>query len=227
MLVYERMTHHPITVHPDLPVAEALKMMKEEKVRRFPVVDRKTSKLIGIVTEKELLYASPSPATSLSMHEINYLLSKLTVERVMSTDLITVHEDTAIEEAARIMVDNGVGALPVMRGGALIGIITETDLFKTFIELFAAREQGVRLTLLVPEQKGELAVIATAINELGGNIITLGTFQGDDMSNRLLTIKVSEVPQDKLIAKMREIGARIIDARMCEQRECIIGPARR
>lgn len=215
MLIYERMTHHPITVPPDMPIAEALSLMRKNNVRRFPVIDRKTKKLIGIVTEKELLYASPSPATSLSIHEINYLLSKITVERVMTTDPITVAEDMPVEEAALLMVDHKIGALPVMRGDTLVGIITETDLFKTFIELFSAREEGVRLTILVPEQKGELLTIVQAIVGLNGNIISLGTFQGEDLSNRLLTIKVDGVAQDELANKMREIGARVTDVRTC------------
>ena len=213
MLVRERMTHHPITVHPDLPVAEALRIMREENVRRFPVVDRKTNILVGIVTEKELLYASPSPATSLSIYEINYLLGKLTVARVMTTDPITVQDDTPIEEAARIMIDNHIGGLPVMRGETLVGIITETDLFRTFIELFAARESGVRLTILVPEKKGELATITDAISELGGNIVTLGTFLGEDLSNRVLVLKVADVPEDQLVEKMKELDTRILDVR--------------
>ncbi|MBN1581702.1 MAG: CBS domain-containing protein [Anaerolineae bacterium] len=216
MLVYERMTRHPITIPPELPVADALKLMRDENVRRFPVIDKK-NKLVGIVTEKELLYASPSPATSLSVHEIHYLLSRLTVAKVMSTDLITVPEDALIEEAALIMVDRSVGALPVMRGEQLVGIITETDLFKTFIELFAAREEGVRLALLVPEQKGELAEIAQAIAGLGGNIIALGTFQGEDLSNRLLTIKVVGAPREALIDEMEALGIRVLDARQCLQ----------
>ena len=215
MLVHERMTRNPITIHPDTPVSEALRMMRENHVRRFPVIDKKSAELVGIVTEKELLYASPSPATSLSMHEIHYLLSKLTVERIMTTDVVTVAEDTAIEEAALLMVDNEVGALPVMRGQELVGIITETDLFKTFIELFSAREEGIRLTLLVPEAKGELATITHAISEMGGNIISLGTFQGEDTSNRLLTLKVAEVDQDQVIHKLQEIGTEVIDARAC------------
>jgi acetoin utilization protein AcuB len=200
-----------------MPVADALKMMREERVRRFPVVDPKSRKLLGIVTEKELLYASPSPATSLSMHEIHYLLSKLTVERVMSTDLITVAEDTLIEEAALLMVDRNVGALPVMRDGQMVGIITETDLFKTFIELFAAREEGVRLTLRVPDRKGQLVTIAQGIAGVGGNITALGTFQGEDMSNRLLTVKVVDAPREVLIHKMEELGFKVIDARQCLQ----------
>jgi acetoin utilization protein AcuB len=217
MLVRDRMTHHPITIPPATPIAEALRMMKEEGVRRFPVVDKKTGKLIGIVTEKNLLYASPSPITALSIHEIHYLLAKLTVEKVMSTELITVTEDVPIEDAALIMVDHGIGALPVLRDGKLVGIITETDLFKTFIELFSAREAGARLALLVPEQRGELFTITQAISELGGNIISLGTFQGEDLTNRQVMIKVAGVPLADLVAKMREIGAEVIDARVCEQ----------
>jgi acetoin utilization protein AcuB len=215
MLVYERMTHHPLTVRPDMPIENALRTMRQEKVKRFPVLDR-NNKLIGMVTEKDLLYASPSPATSLSIHEIHYLLSKITVKQVMSKEVHITTEDTPIEEAARIMVDNDVGALPVMRGDTLVGIITESDLFKVFLELFAARDEGVRLTLLVPEKRGELFVITQAINELGGNIVSLGTFLGEDMSNRLLTIKVSNVQEADLEQRMREIGVRIIDARTCK-----------
>jgi acetoin utilization protein AcuB len=215
MLVYERMTHHPITVPPDMPIEDALRLMRSEKVRRFPVVDQKTKKVIGIVTEKDLLYASPSPVTSLSIHEIHYLLSKITVEQVMAKELVTVTEEETIEEAARRMVDHQVGALPVMRGEALVGIITETDLFKVFIELFAARAEGVRLTMLVPEKKGQLFVITQAIAELGGNVVSLGTFLGEDLTNRLVTIKVSDVGEEELVHKMEALGVRIVDARTC------------
>ncbi|MBN1936588.1 MAG: CBS domain-containing protein [Anaerolineae bacterium] len=222
MLVYERMTHHPITVHPDMPIEAALKLMREEKVRRFPVVDRKMQKLVGMVTEKDLLYASPSPATSLSIHEIHYLLSKVTVVQVMSKTLYTIAEDTPIEEAARIMVDNNVGALPVMRGDTLVGIITETDLFKMFIELFAARQEGVRITLLVPEKKGALHQITQVIQELNGNIVSLGTFRGEDLSNRLIVLKVAGVQQADLVKKLESIGARVVDVRTCSliERNC-------
>jgi acetoin utilization protein AcuB len=135
----------------------------------------------------------------------------------MSTDLITVAEDTPIEEAALLMVDRNVGALPVMRDGQMVGIITETDLFKTFIELFAAREEGVRLTLRVPDRKGQLVTIAQGIAGVGGNITALGTFQGEDMSNRLLTVKVVDAPREVLIHKMEELGFKVIDARQCLQ----------
>ena len=215
MLVFERMTHNPITITPATPVAEALQLIREKNVRRLPVLDKK-AKLVGMVTEKELLYASPSPVTSLSMHEITYLLSKLTVDEVMTRNPITVSEDTPIENAAMLMVDHKIGALPVMRGQQLDGIVTETDLFKTFIELFSARDVGIRLTLLVPEVKGELYTLTHAISELGGNILSLGTFQGEDPTNRLLTIKVADADEDKLIETIQAAGAEVIDTRTCE-----------
>lgn len=215
MLVAERMTRNPITIAPDTPVADALKRMRVDGVRRFPVVEHKSGQLIGIVTEKELLYASPSPATSLSVHELHYLLSKLTVDQIMATELVTVSEDTPIEEAALLMIDRGVGALPVLRGEALVGIITETDVFRTFTELFAAREEGIRLTLLVPERKGELFEITQAIANLGGNVVALGTFQGEDLSSRTLTVKVTDVSRQALVEAMAALGVRVLDAREC------------
>ena len=215
MLVFERMTHDPISIGPDTPVADALQLIREKSIHRLPVLDKK-ERLIGIVTEKELLYASPSPVTSLSIHEITYLLSKLTVDEVMTRNPITVTEDTPIEDAAALMVDHDIGALPVMRGQQLVGIVSETDLFETFIELFSAREKGVRLTLLVPEVKGELYTITHAISEMGGNILSLGTFQGEDPTNRLLTVKVAGVDKAALIDKMQAAGAEVVDARISE-----------
>jgi len=216
MLVYERMSRHPITVNVDVPIDEALHLMRDSKVRRLPVVD-KQGKLVGIVSEKDLLYASPSPVTSLSIHEIHYLVSKIKVADVMTKDVITVGEYTPLEEAARIMVDHKIGGLPVVRNGTLVGIITETDLFKVFLELLGAREEGVRLTMLIPEQPGMLASITREIAEMGGNIIALGTFLGEDPTNRLIAIKVAGVEQKSLVASMEALGMEIVDARTCQR----------
>jgi len=215
MLVAERMTRHPITIGPDTPVADALKRMRKEGVRRFPIVESKHGTLVGMVTEKELLYASPSPVTSLSVHELHYLLSKLTVDKVMTTELVTVSEDTPVEEAALLMIDRRISGLPVLRDGTLVGIITETDIFRTFTELFGAREEGVRLALLVPEKKDELLEITQAIANLGGNIVALGTFHGNDLSSRTLTIKVTDVARQELVEAVTALGVRVLDAREC------------
>ena len=138
MLVHERMSKHPITITEDTPINEAIKLMQDEKVRRLPVLGKR-GELVGIVSEKDLLYVSPSPATSLSIHELNYLIARITVGEIMTTDVITVSEYTPLEEAALIMADNKIGGLPVMRDGELVGIITESDIFRSFTEILAAR----------------------------------------------------------------------------------------
>jgi len=212
MLVQERMTHNPVTIRDDTSMYDALKIMRENKVRRLPVLD-KDGKLVGIVSEKDLLYASPSPVTSLSVWEISYLTSKITVRELMTKEVITICEDCPMEEAARIMVDNKIGGLPVVRGDTVVGIITETDLFKIFLELLGAREQGTRFTLLVPERKGMLADLTESVAQMGGNIVALGTFLGEDPTNRLITMKVQDVDKDELWPRLQELGIKLVDVR--------------
>ncbi len=212
MLVRDRMSRHPITVRPDVPIHEALQIMRREKIRRLPVLDE-NDRLVGIVAEKDLLYASPSSAKALNVYELQYLLAKLTVGDVMTRNVITTTEFTPLEEAAKVMVDNKIGALPVMRGDKLVGIITETDIFKVFLELLGAREKGLRLTLLVPEAQGVLASLTGTIAELGGNIIALGTFKGEDPTNRIVTVKVEDVDKDKLLNAIRSLVLEVLDVR--------------
>jgi acetoin utilization protein AcuB len=212
MLVRERMSTKPVTISADLSIIEALRVMRQNQVRRLPVLDRE-GKMVGIVSEKDLLYASPSPATSLSIYEMHDLLSRLRVSELMTTDLITVTPDIPLEEAACIMADNKIGGLPVVENGHLVGIITETDIFKVFLELLGAREKGLRLTLEMPEQKGEIARMTTEIARLGGNILALGTFLGDDPTTGVVTVKVEDVPSDELQAAMEDLDLEILDVR--------------
>jgi len=212
MLVRERMSSNPVTVTADVPITEALRLMRDRQVRRLPVLDEQGN-LIGIVSEKDLLYASPSPATSLSIYEMHYLLSQLRIQELMTTDVITVSPDTLLEEAARIMVDHKIGGLPVTDGRKLLGIITQTDIFEVLLEQFGARQKGLRLSLEIPERKGEMARITTAIAQLGGDILALGTFLGDDPTTALVTIKVEDVPAEALTAAMHDLGLQIRDMR--------------
>ena len=212
MLVGNRMTHNPITIKPDLPITEALEWMRREKVRRFPVVDKK-AKLVGIVTHTDLLHAAPSSATSLSIWEVTYLLSQVQVKETMTKEVITVDEDCLVEEAARIMADNKIGGLPVMRGDVVVGIITESDLFKVFLEILGAREKGVRLTLLAPYIKGSLAQIASRITEQGGNILALNVFLGEDPSNWGCHLKVADISKDELLEVVGPLAVKIVDVR--------------
>jgi acetoin utilization protein AcuB len=212
MLVKDRMSAHPITIEPDTSVTEALSFMRQNRVRRLPVVDRHGN-LLGIVSEKDLLYASPSPATSLSVYEIGYLLSKLKVKEIMTREVITVCPDCPIEEAARIMVDHKIGGLPVVEDGRLVGIITETDLFKVFLEMLGAREQGLRVSVSVRNEPGTLARLASAIASQGGDILSLGTFYGEDRSHGRITLKVRGITEEQVRIAVQQAEAELRDIR--------------
>lgn len=212
MIVADVMTRNPLYVHPDMSVPDARALIRKEKVGRLPVLDRENH-LVGIVTEWDLVNASPSVATTLDIYEMGYLLSKLKVEKVMERKVITVEEDTVIEEAARIMDDNNISALPVVRGDVLVGIITDGDIFRIFIELFGARQEGVRLTVLVPEKRGELQNLTHAITACGGDIITLAISDGEDVTNRMCIVKVANVSRDCLLAAVQPYAIKIEDIR--------------
>jgi acetoin utilization protein AcuB len=211
MLVGERMSHPVITINPEMPIVDALNLMKHEHIRRAPVV--KDGRMLGIVADKDILNASPSPATSLSVWELNYLISKITVAEVMTRKVLTVSEDTPLEVAARFMADNKIGALPVMRNNSVVGIITETDLFKIFLELMGVRYSGVRATVLVREERGELARLTQAIANAGGNFVAFGMFQGEDPSNRMITFKVDGMTKDQVKSVVEPIVAGLVDIR--------------
>lgn len=212
MLVGERMSHPVITVHPDLAIQEALSLMQREGIRRFPVVNQR-GKLLGIVSERDLLHASPSDATSLSAWELNYLLSKIEVGEVMNKDVVTVGEDTPVEVAARIMADNKIGGLPVTRGDEVVGVITETDLFRMFLEILGARYGGVRVTAIVPNIPGELAEITSALHAAGGNIISLSTALGDSTETGLLTFKVENLDLGQVQQILDPLVEEMVDIR--------------
>lgn len=189
MLVGKRMAHPVITIAPDLPITEALNLMHHEKIRRIPVTQG--GKLVGIVSDKDLLNASPTPTETLSFEEANRLISRITVAEAMTPDVLTIDPNTPIEEAARIMSDNKIGALPVVEDSRVVGIITETDLFKIFLDLMGARDEGIRVSALVPDKIGGLAALAKAVAEAGGSFVSFGQSIGEDMSNREVTFKVT------------------------------------
>ena len=214
MLVQELMTRNPVTIAHDTSVPDALRLMREKKVRRLPVLDSH-GRLVGIVSDKDLLHAEPSPATTLAVWEIPELLGKLKVEKVMTRDVITITEQTPLEEAARIMADSKIGGLPVMQGANLVGIITETDVFKVLLELLGGRRKGVRIAVAVPAVKGELAKITTAIFEAGGNIVGIGMkgILGAYGDTAEVVLKVQDVSQDKLVEVLRQVVNEIMDVR--------------
>ena len=212
MLVGERMSHPVLTITPDVPVQDALARMRREKVRRYPVVD-KNGEMVGIVTSSDLMNATPSEATTLSVWEINYLLSKISVERVMTKDVLTTCESCPIEDAALIMADKKIGGLPVMRGDDVVGIITETDLFKLFIEMLGARIPGVRLSVELEDKPGKLFDLTGVVRQLGGNIHGMGTMLGETTSTQRVTLKISGVDMEELRKAVAPVVVNIRDLR--------------
>jgi acetoin utilization protein AcuB len=195
------MTANPITVGPDTSFPEAFRLMRERGIRHLPVMERE--KLVGVVARTDLLHASPSVATTLSVFEMNYLLANLHVREVMSSPPITVPDDAPVEEVARVLVEKKIGCLPVMRDGAMVGLITETDIFEAFVEVLGGEEASLRATVRVVDEKGELARLAGVIAGLGGNICSVARFRGEDPTHCYITFRLEGVEEEVLVPALR------------------------
>lgn len=211
MLVRNHMTPNPVTASLKSSYSEARELMREHQIRRLPILDR--GSLVGIVVEKDLLSNQPSPATTLSIYEMLSLLERLTLGQIMSRPVVTVEGDCPMEEAARIMVARKIGCLPVMEGERLLGIITETDIFKTLVEVLGGEEIGTRLILHLPERVGELARATSQIAEAGGNIIAVTTSRILEDNQREVTIKESGADPETLKNLLKSSGTTVVDLR--------------
>jgi len=203
MIIGRVMTKNPVFIHPDMTITEARSLMEKKKIGHLPVLS-KDNELIGIMTKEDLNRASPTVATSLDVFEISYLLSKIKVKDVMEKKVRTVEENEVVEEAARIMADNSIGCLPVMRGKLLVGIITDTDIFNVFINAFGARRPGLRVTLSIDEKPGQLARLSQAITDKNGNVASFVTSDWEDNSSRCLaTLKVAGISREDMEAILK------------------------
>ena len=173
MFVKNFMTKDPITVTLDKSIPFTADVMKKHKLKRLPVMDN--NRLVGIITEKDVAKALPSPATSLSKYEINYLTDKITVADVMTADVITVTPNTTVEEATMIMHQEDVGCLPVLENDQLVGIVTETNIYDALTKLFGFERPGLRVTVQVQDRIGVIADLTTLIKNLDLTIISLAT----------------------------------------------------
>lgn len=205
MFVRDRMSPDPITITRDTTIASALQLMRENKVRRLPVLEG--NRLVGIVTDRDLSEVSPSPATTLSIFELNYLLAKSKIGDILPKNMqvITIGPDAFLEEAALLMRDNKIGAIPVMEKGVLIGIITETNLFDAFIDIMGLRQEGYRITIKLSEDRpGVLASITQAIASCGGNI-THSTSYGEG-NNAMLVFRIDKGDANQIVSAIRQLG---------------------
>ena len=174
MFVAKRMARHPVTVSPDSSVDEAMTAMRKGKFRRLPVVEE--GRLVSFISDSDLMRVAPSPATTLSRYEERSLLAKLKVRDIMPNKVISVSEEATIEEAALIMEQNRIGGLPVISSvGAVVGVITETDIFKTFIDVMGLAEGKTRLTIEVDDKVGVVYDLAGIFKEAGLSIDSMVT----------------------------------------------------
>jgi len=171
MLVREYMTSPAITVAPDTSVQDAEKMLREHRIRRLPVVEG--GKLVGIVTQAKLREVAPSPATSLSIWELNYLLAKMKVKDVMQRNVVTVAPDTTVEAAAALGQERGVGTLPVVEDDKVVGVVTTTDMYRILTDVLGFGEAGARLRIHTQNVVAPQGQITEIIAKHGATIVSM------------------------------------------------------
>ncbi len=205
MYVKSRMTKNPYTIEVSASISDAVALFREKGLKRLPVLDGE--KVVGILTLGDIQKVSPTKATSLSIFEINYLLTKLTVKDAMSKNVITIEADSLLEEAAVIMREKRIGTLPVVRDGKLVGIITESDIFDAFIDLLGFKDKGSRITVEAKDVPGAMADIAEIFESLNVNITHIAVFGGEgfrDVVVRSETIDTSDIEK-----KLNEQGYKV------------------
>lgn len=208
MLVHEWMTPNPQTVDSSLPIMDAMRLLRDNVFRRLPVTDEEGN-LVGIVTEKDLKEATPTKATSLSIYELNYLLSKLSLSDVMIRDVASVQSDAPLEEAALLMEENGISGLPVLEGTKLVGIVTITDVLRAFTDMLGLKEGGTRVTVKVEDKPGVLAEVAKAAAP--SNIVAAVTSSIQEGKQRKLIFRVSGEEAESYPDRLKEHGIDVED----------------
>lgn len=206
MYVKSRMTSNPYTIAFDAPITEVIELMREKNLKRVPVVQGE--KVVGIITQGDLQKVSPTKATTLSIFEINYLLSKTKVSDAMTKEVITVSPDALLEEAAVLMRDNKISTLAVVKDSKLVGIITESDIFDSFIDLLGFRDVGSRITIQAPDNPGVLADITEIFRDLDSNITHIAAYRGSNGFSDIV-IRTNTINTDMLEKRLDEHGFKI------------------
>lgn len=209
MFVAEWMTPTPQSVSSKTPVMEAMQLLRKGGYRRLPVVDR--GRLVGIVTDRDLKNATPTAANTLSVYELNYLLSKLTVREVMTFPVVTVSPEDPVEQASLLMEEHKISGLPVVAEGALYGMLTISDLLRAFVAMLGLRYGGTRVTVSLPDEPGVLGRAASAAAP--SNIIAVVTAGVQAGSRRELVLRVVGEGAAEFPARLEAAGIEVKDIR--------------
>ncbi len=205
MLVKDWMTTDPITVNPDTSVMKASQVMKENNVRRLPVINDK-GQVVGIVTDRDLKEASPSKATTLDVHELYYLLSELKVKDIMSRKVITITAEETVEKAAVIMLEHKVTGLPVVDNGRLLGILSQGDVFRVLTSITGIYRGGTQFAFTLEDRPGSIKEVADVIRKHGGRMVSiLSSYDMCEEGTRNVFIRIADMAQDKLAPLQAEM----------------------
>jgi acetoin utilization protein AcuB len=208
MLIKDWMTRDPITINEDTSMIKAIHIMKEHRFRRLPVVQ--AGRLVGMVTDRDLKEASPSKATTLDVHELYYLLAELQVKEIMTRNPVSVVDNDTVEHAAQVMLEHTISGLPVVDpGGKLVGIITQSDVFRAFLHITGILQGGVQFALRLEDRPGVLKEVADSLRARGGRMVSLLTTYPSAESNlRDVYIRVKNLSPEAVEASRAELASR-------------------
>jgi acetoin utilization protein AcuB len=208
MYVGRRMTRNVVTVAKDASVLHVRNLLREKDINQVPVVDGK--KVIGVITDGDIRENSASPASTLSVHELNYLLSEMKAGDIMTRNPVTVSPETPVEEAAKILNEKGIGCLPVVSNDELVGIITTCDMLNVLLEVMGVGTPSSRIELSIPGDMGEICNIAGIVKGLGLSIISMvSTLNQNDPATRLSVLRVNTDDIRELCKAMRSAGYKV------------------
>lgn len=210
MYVGRIMNTYLMTVPPDTNLQKAKEIIDEKRIHHLLVVD-KTGNLIGIVSDRDVKQSSASPATALSVHELNYLLTQLTVESIMAKKIITISPGTTIERAALIMQKNRINALPVIEDEKLVGIITSTDVMRVLLRAIGFGEGSARFAVLVEDRVGIIAEVSRILKDQQISIRSLVTWPEKDYSGIYqLVMRVASKDKDDAVSALSNQGFKVL-----------------
>ncbi len=209
MKVKDRMSTNVMTVQMDSSLTEAFRIMKENKIRRLPVMDK--DKLVGIVTISDLNRAAPSSATSLSIHELNYLLAKTKIKDILTKkqELLTISSDSYIETAARIMRHKVISGLPVVDDGKLVGIVTETDIFDAFIDILGVKKPHSRIDVYIMDRPGTLVDLIGIISSKGISLLNTVVYYDEKKDKYKAILRVETLDCEAIVEDIKKHGYEI------------------
>jgi len=211
MIVAKRMMRNPVYVDENDSMKKAMDLLKERDIRHLPVL-KDGEKLVGIVTERDVKQASPSPATALEIREIYYLLDKVKVKQIMTRRPYTISSTAPIEEAALIMREKKIGCLPVVDAGRVVGILTETDILDAFIEGMGVSGPGYRMEIALPNRPGMLYEILKMMKDFDANVVSVATATHDDTDRKILILRIETKNYKLLKAAIKKAGYEMLSA---------------